>query len=640
MANFFIIDHSLCKSGGHHFEYVRCIARSADEAGYVTTLGANRELRNLPEDEMNDWILPENVFPVFRQTTYQKASYLAGLQHLTRSNSGSALTTEPDSGWFRRIARTINNRVHQRRRERFVRQFALDCELFFRPLVQSQGDHALLTTVSELELMGLADYLSKHPCTIQTNWHLQFHFNLFDGRPPEYAGQKAVFRAIQACFHASLAKLSCHNIHFHATSEALADQYNRLRVGEFQVLPYPVSPEFHWIQTDDHAGTQASTDVHSNVPPSHARSNGRANSNTVTRKPLRFTCPGEFRREKGGIDYLQPLVDKIWTPHLSTGNVQIIVQRPKKKWHSRKQKIEIELPAERGLSGDSFNAVEYFSHPLSKPDYVQLIKSTDCGLLFYDSEVYYSRRAGVLGELLSNGKPVIVPAGSWLAEQIQEPIFQHVDGLLTPGAVTRTIGFSDFNWNRRNVPLPGGVLSFNQTNHPFEFSIATESDETSFVFSFDWHSPGEPGIYCRIDATQYDSEDNPVDHSSRVVGFRQSHRKSNAIFRLHPETQTIRFSLKNAFHDSMASIKNAEIECLSMGLRSDNEIPIGQVGVIANDRDHLADCVNEVVQHFEHYQSSARLFSQRWFADHSPHRTIDQLVSVDDPFQHSIQHVA
>ncbi len=101
------------------------------------------------------------------------------------------------------------------------------------------------------------------------------------------------------------------------------------------------------------------------------------------------------------------------------------LQRPKKK-SLQKEKIELELP-ELADCGREFPPVVYLPHPLERERYVELIRSTDIGLLFYDSRVYYGRRAGVLGELLACGKPVIVPAGCWLANQIQEPIFKYAD---------------------------------------------------------------------------------------------------------------------------------------------------------------------------------------------------------------------
>lgn len=676
MANFFLIDHSLRKPGGHHFDYVNCLARTANELGFLTTIGTNRSLKRTSCIDAENIDRLGNVRRIFRETTYQPDSFLAGLQHLTRSDSSALLSgNEPNRGM--RYWSLLKRSLHLRRREKFVRRFAVDCERYFRPLLQIAGDHAFFTTVSELELMGLAIYLSNHPKTIKTHWHLQFHFNLFDGRTPEYEGQQHILQAVRSCFLAALSRLSSHSIHFYTTSDTLVDQYNRLGVGEFELLPYPVSPEFSiesrepflsrdpGLDFDEHKLANVFRTAESSFHctqeakyvdrfrPLGADSNRHIVSakpvderikptNPEFRKTLRITCPGELRREKGHIDYLQPLIDEIWPTHLSTGNIQIVVQRPAKKWHEKNSKISLTLPDETPTSSvTSASPIEYFSHPLNHVDYVDLIKSTDCGLLFYDSRVYFSRRAGVLGELLACGKPVIVPAGSWLAEQIAEPIFQHGDEVIRNSDQLRVIDSCDFSWDSRNVPMPGGVLSFDRSNHPFDFSIERESNENLMVLEFDWHWPKESGTYCHIEVCQLDGSGNVTETTRRVVGYRPSTGKVNSLVQLDAATRIVNFSLKNAFHDSTASIKQVKLgtfDC-TPGVES-HKLPIGQVGVIAADKDDLPNCIDEIVEHYDHYRETALAFSNQWYSQHDPNRTVKHLVSAGQSVTPSLRRVA
>jgi hypothetical protein len=660
VANFFLIDHSLRKSGGHHFDYVRCVARAANQAGFDTTIGTHRSLKRTPRTSAERLDQFGTVRRVFRRTTYQPDSYLAGLQHLTRSQHVTGLLNDVESNSWQRYSNVLKRFQHRRRREKFVRQFAVDCERFFRPATHSAGDHAFFTTVSELELMGLAVYLSNHPKTLETHWHLQFHYNLFDGRTPEYENQRATSQAVRACFLAALARLSYHSIHLYATSATLVDQYSRLGVGEFKELSYPISQEFASEQvknrkpfdarglataiqvseTDNAAvsgdpefgpGSFSGKTDSSSTHDGEMRTDDRlTNADHEFPKPLRFTCPGGVRREKGHASYLQPLVDDIWHSHLSTGNVQIVVQRPDRKWPVKKEKIDLEYPRDLPGSELSNSPIQYFSHPLNHREYVELIKSTDCGLLFYDSRVYFSRRAGVLGELLACGKPVIVPAGSWLAEQIQEPIYRHAEKLLRSSRVVRSFETNELNWSSRNVPMPGGVLSFDHARHPFEFSIERNSVENHVMLRFDWHWPSTAGVYCRIDVTQKDASGRVTGTSSKVLGFRELNRKVNSVFRLEPETASVDFSLTNAFHESTASVKGMEVHALEISPSDETtrESPLGSVGVIASDREDLANCIDEIVNHFDHYRETASAFSDPWFSRHDPSRTVDDLVSV------------
>jgi len=333
LANFFIIDHSLRKSGGHHFDYVSCIAKASNELGFLTTIGSNRAFKKSTGDTLESIEKLGNVRRVFRDHTYQRDSYLAGLQHLTRSNASDSLLNDFEPNALKRFWNSHKRRKHRRRRETFVRHFASDCDKFFRSSLQTENDHAFFTTVSELELMGLAAYLATKPDTLNTNWHLQFHFNLFDGRTPDYGKQDFIAKAVRACFMAAMARLSYHSVTFYATSETLADQYNRLGVGEFEVLPYPVSPEFALDNGFANSTTPVKiqhgyaqslvSDIVQQPFSSHDLSDSSATirfpgthdldlneasvgkASDEFREPLRFTCPGELRREKKQIEYLQ-----------------------------------------------------------------------------------------------------------------------------------------------------------------------------------------------------------------------------------------------------------------------------------------------------------------------------------------------
>ncbi len=612
MSNFYIIDHSLRTQGGHHFDYVHCLAKVSEENGFNTQIGTHLDFAKFHPEAANKLNDLGRIKSVFRDTTYQADSYLSGLQHLTRGKSHQLLN-DPPAGLSQRVQHSLKKHWHHRRREKFICRFALDCERFFEGNAHRTGDHALLTTVSELELMGLAIYLSNHPATIQTQWHLQFHYNLFEGRTPEYESQSNVAKAVRACCVAALSRLSSHSIHLYTTSKTLADQYNQLGIGQFESLPYPVAPAFRKSTgTTTSESTPDSSNTH--IDPTFPR-------------PIKLTCPGEMRREKGQGSYLQSLIDGISEDLLATGRVEIAVQRPKKKLLTTKHKIELNAPMFPVKNAPPRPTIKYYSHPLPAQQYADLIKTSDCGLLFYNSRAYFSRRAGVLGELLSCGKPVIVPAGSWLSEQIAEPIFEHGERVIRACESIRTIAAREFNWDSANVPLPGNVLSFNQSKHPFHFSINRQAEENLIVLEFDWHWPEAPGTFCRIDLTQQDTAGMILKNTSRVIGHRRNNKKCNTIFELSPKAAVVRFSLSNAFHESTASIRRAQIRTLQRNPAITTQ-PIGAVGIIASDEADLANCVREMATHFEHYRETAMRFSNQWRARHEPQVTLDFLLDT------------
>jgi hypothetical protein len=688
VANFFLIDQSLRDDSGHHCEYAQCVARAANEMGFVTTIGAHRRLpqllsRSKTSHPTNDrtngrpslklkqessWPIESlddlgSVRRVFHNTVYHGDSYLAGLQQMARSKSRVELPSTSRGSWAGMLSRVGFYR-HWRRRENFVRRFAVDCERLFRNTLFTPQDHAFLATVSELELMGLALFLSNYPRAMRTQWHLQFHFNLFNGRPPEYERQSATARAVRGCFLSALSRLSHHAVSFYTTSNELADQYNRLGVGDFEPLPYPVASEFSPLTKSRLAGAQqlATSDYSSRVKIS-LEGGTQELRNKITEvvrpssnpsfpvkhpadpffetTPIRVTCPGGIRREKGHENYLQSLIDEIYEPLLATGRVQLQLQRPVRKL-LRKEKIELKLPDSAGRNPEAHPLV-YHQHPLPKSEYSDLIRRSDVGLLFYDSSVYYSRRAGVLCELLSCGKPIIVPAGCWLAEQIQEPIFAHadsvidgqmIDGQMLDGQMivkkNRRAELADLRWESCNVPMHGGILSFDADRHPFNFEFPVEPSETAVGFRFDWHWPNASGVYCRIELKQFDSSGRALEETVQVVGHR-GFRKPIALFDISPDAATLKFSLKNAFHDSSASIKHVELIAISQTLDEFGSAtnPRGAIGVIAADRFQLSNCLIEVIENLDHYQRTAESFSHQWYAQHDPSRTVAHLVAQD-----------
>lgn len=597
LASFFLVDHSLRETGGHHFDYVQCIARAADEMGFETVIGAHRSFQS---NHLS------NVRSVFRNTTYQPDSYLAGLRHLTRRKTDFLQTATENRNWLGRVRRCWTLRRHTKRRAKFIHRFAADCARYFRNIKFEEGDHVFFTTVSELELLALSQYLSNRPNSLAAHWHLQFHFNLFEGRTPEYDRQSAVARSISECFDTAASRMPCHRVHFYTTSELLSEQYRRLNVGEFEVLPYPVSDSFRPADSAEAEWTQ------------HG-------------KPLRFTCPGAIRREKGHIEYLQPLVNKIWEPHLSKGRMQLVIQRPPKKL-VQGEKIELEFPADDIEEGSE--VVDYLPHPLPSDQYSDLIRSTDCGLLFYDSRTYYSRRAGVMGELLSCGKPVIVSAGSWLAEQIKETNFRYVESLASSEMAARRLALRELTWAGNNVPLPGGVVSFDDHRHPFELSFELDEGEDGFCIFWDWHWPLDNGVFNRIELLD-ERQDDGV-QQVQTIGHREND-SACVYFRVAAGRSRVRLRFRNAFHHSMASIRKLQIVTLNSQSR---EVPLGTVGIVAADEQQLPQCIDEMVKHYDHYRRSAGQFAHSWYSRHQPKRTIAHLMSVEEERQRAQRRAA
>ena len=625
MAFFYIIDNSLSRIGGHHYEYTRCVSQAAIDFGFSCVVGTHRRfdpttvlandnlllnknlqpekdtgpaLRLKPNSNQNDNSESDlNWRPVFRNTTYQRDSLLPGLANLKLKNT-------PDSGYDKTegLLNWWNQALQLRRRRSLIRSFAYDCETFFDEFEFTTDDHVLLTTVSELELLGLAAYLANHPRTLQVNWHLQFHFDLLIGRPSEYDKQRPTVDNVRHAFMAAMARIPYHQVNFFVTSKQLADQYNRLGVGEFVPLVYPVDAGF--IRDSFDTKSPATSDKND---------------------PIKITVAGGIRREKGQREQLQQIVDQLWTEQFEPGNIQLFVQR-KPGNHFKGPKFRLNYPIDPGIDDDQ-QPIVFKDHPCPKEDYVSLIKNSDVGLLCYDSRAYFARRAGVLCEYLAAGVPVVVPAGCWLAEQLAPLHYEYVDDLVEKNQVTDSLVQSNNELAIANVPLQGGVWSFDQKRHPFILNCDVNANINGVAFQFYWNWPQKTGAYIDVELKQFDQSGAPISASTQTVGFSHGPAPTGLVFNIDPNAATFQVRFTNAYADETASICRVKIAGLLV--ENHDRIPIGAVGAIANSNDNYVAAIEEVLNNINHYRLTARRFSTQWAKTHLPRRTVARLIAAE-----------
>jgi hypothetical protein len=565
MASFYLIDQSLRDEGSHHADYVRCIAWAAREAGFQVIIGANRQLSKEWCHWKSDLSRFATIKPAFRNTTYQRVSGLAGMQRMKRSLA-IANEKSPKTGRIRRLIHRLAKYRQDRIRESIIRQFARDCHGFFQHLPLSAQDHIFFASISDLELIGLANYLAKTPRTLKAQWHVQFHFNLFDGRPPEYEQQGETLLSVRCGIAKALSPIVYHNLNLFTTTDELADQFNQLGVGYFEPLAYPIAKEFapHFNRSTAVAGSpeensfelklcQESDRLLVGNPSEHGRNSndfdphclgtatwspepirgaksdpGKSTSSyrdpqvQLWQRPLKVVCPGAVRREKNQEDYFQPLIDQVYESLLATKRIELIAQVPTKKIGER-EKLVLTPPIKKQSGGEE-PLLTTVAHPLPRWEYCDLLRSCDVGLLFYDSRAYFSRRAGILGELLSAGKPVIVPAGSWLAEQIAEPGFRHIEQHFAKREY-RVVGLGDLAWDSSNVPMHGGVINLDDGRRPFQFVLPLKENDAELAIRFDWQWPLERGIYCRIEVEQF-CDDGSLTRNCQILGHRTAQHLS------------------------------------------------------------------------------------------------------------------
>lgn len=151
-------------------------------------------------------------------------------------------------------------------------------------------------------------------------------------------------------------------------------------------------------------------------------------------QPIHLVYLGDARSEKG-YQHLPALVAHLWDDYLQPNKVRFTIQS---NYNVQGGEPNI-LAAKVSLAAYPQANVQLIEAPLTPGEYYQLLASADLVVLPYNPQCY-QRTSGVLTEALAAGKPVVVPAGSWLAQQVNDRrarVYAHPGEL--PQAVTSAL---------------------------------------------------------------------------------------------------------------------------------------------------------------------------------------------------------
>ena len=571
MRKFVLVDHSLRRLGGHHYPYACCVLEAAERAGFQPVLATHRGFRD------RDAVPPGwRLHPLFRRESYSR--YTLDIQALGGDATGRVGVGQAgdgprgerqdgdgraDAGWWARCREAIA----QRARARHAAAFAEDCARLFGVEPVGDGDIVLFATTSELDLAGLASWLAtRAPPTGSgggPDWHAQFHFGLYGGRDPGYARQRPGAARLQAVFARALAQAMGHRLHVHCTTPQLAAQYDTLGVARFGVLPYPVHEHF----------------VPRELPAPPA--------------PVRIACLGHSRREKG-YGQLPELLRSLWPAWLAAGRARLVLQT-----HRGKQRRGFDaLLAQLGRGTPAAPGalpIEYAGFPLPLAEYVQLLRHSDLGLLLYDATRYYARCSGVLLEMLCAGVPVLVPAGSWLAEQVEPINQQWLDRCAASLGNVQPVGAG------RTLDVPPGTRSL--------------------LLAFAWETPATPGRYLRVRAACAGRS-----IATHVVGARAGGEPVRVVIALPGDTTQLDLELDAAWEPGAAPPAR-----LQGWQASASRLAAGRIGLTLAGEGGLAPAVDELLAQHAHYQAGAREHAAEFRHQHSGARVIETLLAANMP---------
>lgn len=246
-------------------------------------------------------------------------------------------------------------------------------------------DHVLLGTAHARETLAVQLIAARLGPERTPNFHLEFRHPLFKGEPlleeREPSQNVRLHRAFFSLFEQSSANP---RIKFYTDTEELARDYGRLGKMPFGVLPIP----FRWELIAN--------------PPGPAQT-------------LRLAYLGEARDEKG-FHWLPKLIDRLMEDYLLTGRARFLIQANV----SAPQYNPLSDQVLEKLRGYAPDYVELFGlqAPLGPEEYYSLVSRADAVLLPYDRDRYRACSSGTLAEAIAGGRPVVVPASSWMSSQV------------------------------------------------------------------------------------------------------------------------------------------------------------------------------------------------------------------------------
>jgi glycosyltransferase involved in cell wall biosynthesis len=443
MKKFVVIDHSLCNLKGHHYECSVAVAEAAQRKGYQPIIIANQTLQEsltagdikiIPAfqvDWFNNPVHPKNVESIAHDLSRQTQPWQERWRHQLylwqQDHQELRIFLEKVEGstqrlkeWFKadlislrsvpltnttwgllkilwgvtrlvakiplKIAGKIIDKFDQPE-ENFVvetKSFTQTLEEILPTLELTVEDHILIHTFGIEQLEELFYFLNNHNRDILPTYHLLFRRDTEDPLVINAMGmglKKCLERFYQT-------ELWPSKIRFYTDTKDLVRKHNQLSPAIFTQVPIPFRQEK--LQLDS------------------------LNKSGSNKNYIHIVYLGDARSEKG-YQHLPALVVDLWTDYLKPGLAKFTIQSN----YNVAGGEEVILEAKLKLCQYPCSAVELIDHALEPDAYYRLLASADMVVLPYNP-INYQRTSGVLTEALAAGKPVVVPQGSWLAEQVDE----------------------------------------------------------------------------------------------------------------------------------------------------------------------------------------------------------------------------
>jgi hypothetical protein len=297
--------------------------------------------------------------------------------------------------------------------------------------------------------------------------------------------------------------------------------------------------------------------------------------------PLRIACLGHSRREKGYVQLPQLLRD-LWVDWFAPRRAQLLLQT---RHRAPRRQLERVVASLQPPCSDPARVLVFAGFPLPLAAYAELLCSADVGLMLYDPTRYYARCSGVLLEMLCAGVPVLVPAGGWLAAQIESTNQRYLDTVAARAPAA--------------APWPGGG------------AISVDDGQRSLLLACRWRADARRGEYLRLEFDLHlASQATPVKALS-IVGPRESDLPVRALLRLPPGCVRVQLSMHNAWNQAAAPAAYPEWTLLS------EAVPMGALGLTIAAGSEVPRLLQEILENCGHYREHAMRHAAQCARQHS-----------------------
>lgn len=394
-----VVDDNVRGIGGHFYELSNLLMTGAEKIGYQPILAAHDTFD--PAEARSAY----PIVPIFQTRRLLRWSMgVDGESSGARSLDGTPMDRSP----LNRVVQSFRDSCvpPSKRPSRMLATWQENFLSFIHRVKPTSNDRLLISTGDDFLMLALASALRQAKLP-SLRIDIILHFALTsDDQPDRQSRLKQIGRQARDAIKA----MAPHEVHLHATTTSLAQQWRQSNVGTpISVIPYPTRPRPHLVKQP--SGRQPSAmagPLGSNAKNSDGKSSG----------PLKLVLAGLPRAEKGRESIHDFLLD-VQDMHLKNHGYQVSIQMPPQKWESM---IPTALHGSyhAALRGSASSPLEVMTSDLSTEDYHHWLDTADLGLFLYEPHRYKARCSGVLLEMFGRGVPVIVPDGCWLAEQVRK----------------------------------------------------------------------------------------------------------------------------------------------------------------------------------------------------------------------------